>query len=105
MIERIWEKLREVKDPEAGRSIVDLGLVDEVKYDNGVVYITFHPTTPFCPSPLSVQIGVDIYVRVSEIEGIRDVVVRIRDHAYENMVNELIDLNIRKISEEHGSTQ
>lgn len=98
MIERIWEKLKEVKDPEAGRSIVDLGLVDEVKYENGIVHVTFHPTTPFCPSTLSVQMGVDIYIKVSELEGVRDVVVRIKDHAYENLVNELIDLNIKKIS-------
>lgn len=98
MIDAIWEKLREVKDPEAGRSIVDLGLVDEVKYENGVVYVVFHPTTPFCPSTLSVQMGVDIYVRVSELEGVRDCVVRVKDHAYESLVNELIDKNIRKIS-------
>ncbi|MGB9631414.1 MAG: metal-sulfur cluster assembly factor [Candidatus Methanodesulfokora sp.] len=98
MIERIWEKLREVKDPEVGRSIVELGLVDEVRYENGVVYVTFHPTTPFCPSTLSVQMGVDIYVRVSELEGVRNAIVRIKDHAYEKLVNELIDLNIRKIS-------
>ncbi len=94
---KIQEKLREAKDPEIGLSVVDLGLIDELRYEKGVAKITFHPTTPFCPSTLSVQMGVDIYLRASEVNEVRRVVVRIKDHAYEKQVNELINKYIERI--------
>ena len=98
---KIREKLREAKDPEVGLSVVDLGLIDEVRYDNGVAKITSHPTTPFCPSTLSVQIGVDIYLKASEVKEVKKVVVRIKDHAYEKQVNELINRYIEQLESSH----
>lgn len=45
----VWEALKEVKDPELGVNIVDLGLVYEVKVDLGHVDVKMTMTTPACP--------------------------------------------------------
>ena len=47
--EEIRELLREVYDPELGVNIVDLGLVYEIRNDDGDVYIRMTLTTPGCP--------------------------------------------------------
>lgn len=47
--EEIRELLREVYDPELGVNIVDLGLVYEIRNDDGDVYVRMTLTTPGCP--------------------------------------------------------
>jgi metal-sulfur cluster biosynthetic enzyme len=41
--------LRQVVDPELGLSIIELGLVREVKVDSEQVHLKMILTTPFCP--------------------------------------------------------
>jgi metal-sulfur cluster biosynthetic enzyme len=41
--------LRQVTDPELGLSIIELGLVRELKIDSEQVHIKMILTTPFCP--------------------------------------------------------
>lgn len=47
--EDIRQLLREVYDPELGVNIVDLGLVYEIRNDDGDVYVRMTLTTPGCP--------------------------------------------------------
>jgi len=47
--EAIRTALRQVVDPELGLSIIELGLVREVKIDSGQVHLKMILTTPFCP--------------------------------------------------------
>jgi metal-sulfur cluster biosynthetic enzyme len=44
------QALRTVEDPEAGMSIVDLGLVYSVHLAPGVVRVTMTMTSPACPA-------------------------------------------------------
>jgi metal-sulfur cluster biosynthetic enzyme len=48
-LERIYELLHEVLDPEVGVNIVDLGLVFGVRFTAGTVRIRMTLTTPGCP--------------------------------------------------------
>lgn len=47
--EILRQGLREVKDPEIGMDIIELGLVREASVDDGDLKIKMILTTPFCP--------------------------------------------------------
>ena len=49
MSRKIKESLREVKDPELGRDIIQLGLIRNVKVSEEKINITMILTTPYCP--------------------------------------------------------
>ena len=69
------EKLWEVKDPEINLSIVDLGLVYDIEFDEGVVTVTMTLTSPGCP--LGPIIRGEAYARLKELPGVNDVDVNI----------------------------
>jgi ring-1,2-phenylacetyl-CoA epoxidase subunit PaaD len=49
--ERVWEALAEVPDPEIPViSVVDLGVVRDVRIENGTVHVEFTPTFLGCPA-------------------------------------------------------
>lgn len=68
----IWHILEKCKDPELNVSIVDLGLVYEVKIDSkNNVYIKMTLTTPACPlRNLFLQ---QIYEKVKTLSQAKDV--------------------------------
>ncbi|KKS62849.1 MAG: hypothetical protein UV29_C0009G0004 [Candidatus Collierbacteria bacterium GW2011_GWD2_42_50] len=47
--DKIREALKSVIDPELGVSIVDLGLIYDVRYEGGVAEIEMTLTSPGCP--------------------------------------------------------
>lgn len=47
--EEIIEKLKTVKDPEVGLDVWTLGLVYDIKADEGTIDVTMTLTSPFCP--------------------------------------------------------
>ena len=49
LTEKIREKLREVKDPEIGLDIIQLGLIRNVQPTEEGIKITMILTTPYCP--------------------------------------------------------
>ncbi len=73
--ELLLEKLSEVIDPELGLSIVDLGLIYDVAFDDGDVLVTMTLTSPGCP--LGPVIRGEAYAKLKEVPGVKDVDVRI----------------------------
>lgn len=49
LLEEITDALKDVIDPELGVNIVDLGLVYDVRVDQGHVEVVMTLTTPACP--------------------------------------------------------
>lgn len=47
--EKIRAALRQVKDPEIGFDIIELGLVREVQIEDSALHLKMILTTPFCP--------------------------------------------------------
>jgi ATP-binding protein involved in chromosome partitioning len=83
----VREKLREVVDPEFGRSIVDKGLIDDVRIEGGAVEVTYHLTVPFCPYVFAMHIGKEIRKKVLQIPGVENVRVRVKDHIQTEQIN------------------
>ena len=73
--EELRAKLSEVQDPEINMSIVELGLVYDIVYENGDVLITMTLTSPGCP--LGPVIRGEAYAKMKEIPGVKDVDVQI----------------------------
>ncbi len=74
-LDDLWAKLAEVKDPEIDMSIVELGLVYNIEYDDGDVLITMTLTSPGCP--LGPVIRGEAYAKLKELESVKDVDVQI----------------------------
>ena len=69
--EQIIEALRPVEDPELHRSIVELGMVRDVRNDAGAVSLTVVLTVPGCPLRNEIQNRVTSAVK--PLDGVRDV--------------------------------
>lgn len=74
-VEELREKLSEVMDPEINLSIVELGLVYDIQYDEGDVLITMTLTSPGCP--LGPVIRGEAYAKLKQVPGVKDVDVQI----------------------------
>jgi metal-sulfur cluster biosynthetic enzyme len=49
LVEPVTETLKTVVDPEIGLNIIQLGLVRNVRIENGEAMVSMILTTPFCP--------------------------------------------------------
>ncbi|NIM48887.1 MAG: DUF59 domain-containing protein [Gemmatimonadales bacterium] len=64
--------LRQVKDPEVGLSIIDLGLVYDVEIQQGKVDIKMTLTSPGCPAGGQIMSEADAAVRaLDSVEDVR----------------------------------
>jgi len=73
--EKVLQILRDVKDPEIGISIVDLGMVRAVEVQGNTVNVNIALTMPNCP--LSATIRKDVTKAVSGMEGVDKVEVEL----------------------------
>ena len=76
-IEQVRRTLGEVMDPELNRSIVDLGMVHDLRFEDGIVTFTFALTTLACP--LKAQMQQDARERLLALDGVDDVVINLRE--------------------------
>lgn len=87
---KVLEAIKDVEDPEMGFSIVEAGLIDEVKVEGEKVSITYHLTAPFCPPPFALYIGKQLKERAQGVEGIKEVEVTLRGHIMEDEINKML---------------
>lgn len=69
--EDVVETLKSVIDPEIGLDVINLGLVYEIRINDGNVYIKMTMTTPGCP--LTSWILADAENKVKQIPGVNEV--------------------------------
>ncbi len=74
-VEDVLNALRNVYDPEIPFNIVDLGLVYDVKVEDGNVYVKMTMTFPGCP--LASMITMQAEEAIRSIEGVKDVKVEL----------------------------
>ncbi len=74
--ETIWEALQNVLDPEIRLSVVDMGLIYEVKVkDEGKVYVKMTLTAPGCP--LHALITQNVKNEVERLDGVKEAEVEL----------------------------
>ena len=91
---RLWQALREVEDPEIPISVVGMGLIVGLAYDDGVVDVKLTFTAMGCPAMDFIQDDIrDRLMQEPEVEEVRIEIVwdpvwtkdRIRADARETM--------------------
>lgn len=71
--EDVLDVLKDVVDPEIGLSVVDLGLIYDVKVDGDIVNIKMTLTTPGCP--LATMIARDAEMKINNMDGVKEAVI------------------------------
>jgi metal-sulfur cluster biosynthetic enzyme len=67
----LWDALREVPDPEMGISLVDMGLIVDLRREGDVVYVTLTYTAMGCPGMNMIE--EDIRTRLLALPDVRAV--------------------------------
>ncbi len=78
-------------DPELGRPITDLKLIDNLKTEGGFVDLEFHLTAPFCPPVFALKIASDIKAAVMSTKGVTGSKVTLRGHYLADAVNKQVN--------------
>lgn len=89
--ELVWNELSKVIEPEMGVSVVDLGLIDEIRIESENINIDFHLRMPDYPAALALFIAGDIKERMMALPGIVKAVVNLNDHIMSAQINRHIN--------------
>ncbi len=87
----INQALAKIIDPELGRSIMDLKLVDKLSVTGGSVDVEFHLTAPFCPPVFALKIASDIKASLLSVPGVTSAKVTLRGHYLAEAVNKQVN--------------
>tara|TARA_B100000676_G_C18013997_1_gene808444 strand:- start:114 stop:431 length:318 start_codon:yes stop_codon:yes gene_type:complete len=68
--EKIIENIKKVFDPEIPVNIYELGLIYDIKIDDGDVEVIMTLTSPFCP--VAGSLPKEVAARVSEVDGVKN---------------------------------
>lgn len=86
--DKVVDKLKEIMDPHTNTSLYDMGLISDLKVDNGSVSLTFTPSSPYCP--IGVQLATAIKKGILSLEGINAVDILVKEHVQEKQINEML---------------
>jgi len=90
-ISAINDALGKIIDPELGRPITDLKLIDKLEVTDGNVEIYFHLTAPFCPPVFALKIASDIKSGILSVPGVTGAKVTLRGHYLAEAVNKQVN--------------
>lgn len=78
----IRSALRGVTDPELDRSIVELDYIEDLEIEDGTVTVAFALPTAWCSPTFAWMMATDARDAISELEGVGDVRIVLRDHMH-----------------------
>jgi metal-sulfur cluster biosynthetic enzyme len=72
---RLWSALKDIEDPEIPVSLVDMGLILDIAYENQVAHVKMTYTAMGCPAMDMIQD--DIRTRLLREPGVSDVEIEV----------------------------
>jgi metal-sulfur cluster biosynthetic enzyme len=91
MLGEIQAQLSRIIDPEIGRSITEMNLVDRLDVKGGSVDVEFHLTAAFCPPMFALKIANDIKSSIMGVRGVKGVKVTLKGHYLADAVNKQVN--------------
>lgn len=90
--EKIVQALSQVIDPETSLDVVRMKLVADLDVtDDGVVSLTFIPSSPVCP--LGFQLAISIQEAIKRVEGVKDIKIDVINFVYAEQVKMALEQN------------
>jgi ATP-binding protein involved in chromosome partitioning len=89
--------MAKIIDPELGRSITDLKLIDRMTVSGGSVDLEFHLTAPFCPPMFALKIASDIKAGLLSVPGVKEAKVTLRGHYLADAVNKQVNRSVAPV--------
>lgn len=83
--------MSKIIDPELGKPITDLKLIDKTVINGGSVELEFHLTAPFCPPVFALKIAADIKAGLLSVPGVTEAKVTLRGHYLAEAVNKQVN--------------
>ena len=90
-LEVINTELSKIIDPELGRPITEMKLIDKLVVNCGAVDLEFHLTAPFCPPVFALKIASDIKQSLLGVSGVTQAKVTLRGHYLADAVNKQVN--------------
>lgn len=91
IIQSIKEAISRVMDPHMGVSIMDMGLVEDIEYDDDsqIAKITIKPTNPGCMS--AARMAMDARTQAESVEAVSKAEITINGHMMADAINEMVN--------------
>ncbi|MBE6488991.1 MAG: DUF59 domain-containing protein [Methanosphaera stadtmanae] len=88
---QINDSLAKIADPHMGVSIVDMGLVREIQYDDDskLAQITICPTNPGCMSVANIAMAAKI--EAEKLDTVDKAEITVIDHMMADTINEMVN--------------
>ena len=87
----IGEALTEIIDPETHLSIMRMGIVKDVTIrDDGVVSLTFRPSSPTCP--MAYALAGTIKNKIESVQGVKSLTISVENFTNSDQLEQLINL-------------
>ncbi|OQX88450.1 hypothetical protein B6D60_02180 [candidate division KSB1 bacterium 4484_87] len=90
--EKVAQALTQVIDPETSLDVMRMRLVTDLNVtDDGVVSLTFIPSSPVCP--LGFQLAISIQEAIKRVEGVKDIKIDVKNFVYAEQVKMALEQN------------
>ena len=91
VLKAIDAEMSKIIDPELGRPITEMKLIDKVEVKGGSVDLEFHLTAPFCPPVFALKIASDIKKGLLAVGGVSEAKVTLKGHYLAEAVNKQVN--------------
>ena len=89
---KVVKALSQVIDPETSLDVVRMKLISDLEVsEDGVVSLTFIPSSPVCP--LGFQLAISIQEALKRVEGVKDINIEVKNFVYAEQVKKALEQN------------
>ncbi len=85
---QVIAELKKIIDPHTNQDVYDMGLIKDLKVEEGKVSLTFVPSSPYCP--LGVQLATSIRDHARQIEGVEQVDITVDGYVQKDQLNKML---------------